>query len=200
MDDVQFEKRSWQTRNRILLHGRDHILIVPVSKSPQDTKISEVVVNYQQNWQKRHWQTLMTAYAKAKNGTEALQILEPFYNDDKPRLLSEYTQAIIENIATALALKASFVSASALGFGSKRTIHLIEICNALNCDEYLSPRGSMEYLTQDNFEGNSSIKLSFQDFTPHEYTQYRSNKFVSHLSIIDVIANKGVEYAREYIS
>ena len=33
LDDVQFEKQSWQTRNRILLQGEECLISVPVRKT-----------------------------------------------------------------------------------------------------------------------------------------------------------------------
>ena len=70
--------------------------------------------------------------------------------------------------------------------------------DALGCDEYVSPRGSMEYLEQDQFTSHTSTRLSFQDYTPASYGQRNASGFVSHLSVVDVIAHAGLDFARNY--
>ena len=48
LDDVQFEKRSWQQRNNIKLNNQKYLLTIPVkSKGKFKQKISEVeILNY----------------------------------------------------------------------------------------------------------------------------------------------------------
>lgn len=200
LDDVQFEKRSWQIRNRILLQGQESLVIVPVQKTSQETRICDVAISNHGDWCRKQWQTLRTAYGGARYGNDAIALLEPFFTGVPPKLLSEFNQAIIRRIAQALSLRATFVRASDLQCGESRSKHLISILSKLECDEYLSPRGSAAYLEEDNFVGLSGLRLSFQEFQPAPYAQFRSKDFVSHLSIIDVIANLGIEATKAYIS
>ena len=45
LDDVQFNKRSWQQRNNIKLHNQKHLITVPVkSKGKFSQKISDVEI------------------------------------------------------------------------------------------------------------------------------------------------------------
>jgi len=200
LDDVQFEKQSWQTRNRILLQGQECLISVPVRKTRRNTLIREVLINNGSGWRRKHWLTLRTAYAGTPFGEEALALLEPVFNGEPPERLSEFNQAIILRIAQALSLSTTFVRASDLQCGEARSKHLIEILRKLECDEYLSPRGSAAYLEEDNFVTLSEISLLFQEFQPAPYKQFRSKDFISHLSIIDVIANIGIEATKTYIS
>lgn len=199
LDDVQFERRSWQSRNRILLQGREHLLTVPIAKAERSTAVNAIRVSQDVDWRRSHWQTLLSAYDKAAYGSEALGILEPFYHGPPPSLLSELNQAIIGGIAAALGIATRVVRASDLQCGGRRSQHLIELCSALACDEYISPRGSMEYLEHDDFTSSTSTRLSFQDYTPEPYPQRQVAEFVSHLSVVDVIANAGVEFTKTYI-
>lgn len=200
LDDVQLEKQSWQTRNRILLQGEVRPVIVPIRRTGLETRIRDVVINHQPEWRRKQWQTLRTAYGGARYGEEALLLIEPFFTGDPPELLSEFNQAIIRRISQALCLNARFVRASDLQCGDTRSRHLVRILNALECDEYLSPLGSAAYLQEDDFAALSGVRLSFQDFVPAPYAQFRSAEFVSHLSIMDVIANLGIEATKAYIS
>lgn len=197
LDDVQFERRSWQSRNRILVNGREHLLTVPVRKASQQTILSEIETAPDE-WMKSHWQTLRAAYANAGYGKEMLSLLEPAFGDS-PRFLAETNCRVIALLADALDIRTRTVRASDLGCPGHRSEHLISICRRLECAEYLSPQGSREYLEDDGFASRSGISLTFQSFDALPYPQVRATNFVSHLSVIDVIANMGLEYARQYI-
>lgn len=199
LDDVQFERRSWQSRNRILLQGKEYLLTVPTLKTDRATPISKIATSVDIDWRRKHWQVLESSYKKSKHGTELLDLLEPDYVETSQVLLSDFNQTIIRHIASALEIKTKFIRATDLNCGGSRTEHLIKIIEALECEEYLSPRGSAEYLEKDDFRENSRIKIDIQSYNPMPYVQYQSECFFSHLSIVDVIANCGLEFTEAYI-
>ncbi len=199
LDDVQFERQSWQTKNRILLNGLEHYLILPVSRCHLGELIKNIEISEKTDWRKSHRLTLRAAYGKARYGDQALSILSPFFERNSNLFLSNLTCEIIIKISRELGLETDFYKASELQCDGKRSMHLVKICEKLGCNEYFSPEGSRGYLLEDNFEKTSSIGLEFQRFRPKDYSQYKALEFVSHLSIIDVIANHGIEYAKSYI-
>lgn len=199
LDDVQFERRSWQSRNRILLNGKEYLLSVPVIKASRDTPLSDVRICQDENWKVKHLKVLHEAYKKTSYGKEMLDIIGQVFSAQNHVFLTDLTEQIILSIADALKVETTFVQASRLECGGTRTDHLIEICQKLNCRSYLSPPGSKDYLKKDNFSGRTAIKLTTQDFTAAPYPQFRSKSFVSHLSIVDIIANQGLTYTSRYI-
>lgn len=202
LDNVQFERQSWQSRNRILLQGREHLLAVPVERAALDTPISEIVTSERRsNWRRDHWKTLCSAYAKSSHGRELLELLEPFYTEDSEQTwLASWNRRIIECIARALAIETVFLSAADLRCEGERIQRLVAICETLGADSYLSPRGAAGYLEDDGFEHATTVSLELQSFTPRVYPQYRVNTFTSHLSIVDVIANLGLAGALAYVT
>ena len=200
LDDVQFERRSWQSRNRILLNGQEHLLTIPVVKASRDTPLKDIRLSDDENWMDRHLRILNDAYRKAAHGTEMLEIIERVFSSRTYVHLAELTEQVILAFADALNIDTTFLRASSLECGGKRTDHLIEICHRLECETYQSPAGSKEYLEQDDFAGKTSVKLAFQQFHPTPYRQFRTNSFVSHLSIVDVIANRGLSFASGYVA
>ncbi|WP_062270995.1 WbqC family protein [Endozoicomonas arenosclerae] len=197
LDDVQYQKRSWQVRNRILLNGEEHLLTVPVEKCSSRTRLNEVRLSTLPQWQDKHLMTLKRAYAKSPFSQQVLPIIDDIYRSECPTL-SQLNISIIEMISRQLGLNTQFILASELNCSGKRTEHLIQICNALSASEYLSPQGSKEYLLEDRFEESSGLKLRFQQFEACEYPQKKRSYFLSHLSIIDVIAHLGLEQSRAY--
>lgn len=200
LDDVQFERRSWQVRNRILMNGQEQLLTIPTKKVSLNTLIRDIEISNNTDWQRKHWLTLCNAYSGAPYGNEALKLLEPFFTSATKQSLSEFNQKIILHISDSLSLNTIFFRASDLECTESRSKHLIQILRRLECNEYLSPIGSKDYLRDDNFSEISDISLLFQDFQPEPYTQFRSNGFVTKLSIIDVIANIGIDKTKAYIS
>jgi len=199
LDDVQFNRNSWQSRNRILSQGTELMLSVPVRVEHLDTRIQDVRLA-PGPWRRKHLTSIREAYGKAAHGPDLIDMLRPIYESDRPpELLTDWNQQIITVLAKALGISTAVVRASALGCDGARSAHVLNICTALSCDEYLSPRGSAEYLAEDAFERNGRVALRFQSYVPVPYTQRKVSAFVSHLSVVDVIAHQGLEFARRYI-
>lgn len=199
LDDVQFERRSWQSRNRILLDGREHLLTVPVRKSPREARIHEIAIDDGGAWRSQHAKVLEAAYRQAPHGGTALQLVLPHLADTALRLLADLNIRIIESICALFPLPARMHRASRLGCPGDRSEHLARICEAVGTDDYLSPAGSREYLEQDRFAERYGKRLTVQQFAPAPYAQRRAPAFVSHLSILDVIAHLGPSATFDYI-
>ena len=65
LDDVQFTKRDWRSRNRIKTKDGLHWLSIPVhTKGRYEQRILDATVS-DPSWAVRHWQTIQGAYARA---------------------------------------------------------------------------------------------------------------------------------------
>lgn len=201
LDNVQFSRHSWQSRNRILLQGNEHYLSIPIQKRmPLKTLILDVESSLtHQDWKNKHWEIIKNAYSKTTYGKILLNILEPHYNCNGIVNVADFNIGIILDIANVLDLNIDFIRASNLECIGARSERISSICNILEGNVYLSPMGAHEYLKEDKFENKSNILLTFQSFEPSPYVQYLSNNFISHLSIIDVIANIGLNATKLYI-
>lgn len=197
-DDVQYEKRSWQSRNRILISGKPHWISVPVIHTNQIQKICDTLIDDSQKWREKQQRTLRQNYAKHRYVSELSGLIE-IIGDESIKGLSELNIGIIKHVCSLLHLECDFVLSSELGLPGKRSDKLIAICEHLKCDEYISPQGSAEYLAEDRFSEKTKVRLQFQEFLPAPYQQPGTDAFVSHMSIFDVIANIGVEAASAYV-
>ena len=67
LDDVQFDKRSWQQRNKIKQINKELLLTIPViSKGKRDQKINEVKINNNTNFIEKHLKSISLSYKKCK--------------------------------------------------------------------------------------------------------------------------------------
>jgi len=197
LDDVQYERRSWQSRNRILLNNQPYFLSVPVHSLSLSQLINTIKIDEIRNWRTKHFKTIEQTYSKHPYHKEILIILQCLL-DKSLQNLSELNIYLIQTLSKHLGLTTNFLRASDLNIGGKRSEHILKICEYLNCNEYLSPIGSKEYLLEDKVFEQSKIKLLFQEYEPMPYPQLKCPNFISHLSIIDVVANIGWQRALEY--
>ena len=203
LDDVQFDRRSWQSRNRVFDGGRPSWLSCPTIKAPRDALIKDIEIARHDDWQRKHIKKLSLNYAKAPFFAQVLPIIEAAYTNDH-HYLADVNIGIIEQINQLLCIDTKTLRSSALNVSGKRSKKLFNLCDELGVTDYLSPLGSKQYLLEDGVFDAGNIKLHFQGFVPVPYPQLHSNNacgddFVSHLSIIDVIANIGVEQTQRYI-
>lgn len=204
LDDVQLERQSWQTRNKYLLKGEEKYISLSVSHelgllSPiNETKFSNNFLP----WQKKSYRKLVSAYQKTIYGDTVLQDLWSYFHnfDGNAITLSEYNIMLIKFFSKKLGVTTEFHKSSEMSFFGTRSDYITLILKNLDCDIYLSPNGARRYLYEDKFEEKSKITLKFQDYIPSPYVQVGSKEFISHLSIIDVIANIGYLGAKEYIT
>jgi hypothetical protein len=195
-DDIQLEKRSWQTRNRLLFDGKVEWISVPILHVGETQKISETKVMIDNKWKDKLNRNFTRNYSAHPYFQEATDVIDTFLNDPSDRL-SRRTESTIRYIAAKLGLHPRIHRASDLNIQGKRSDRLIKFCSHFNADIYLSPVGSADYLAVDGFAERHA--LLFQEYAPQPYPQANSRKFVSHLSIVDVVANLGWDGARTYV-
>ena len=200
LDDVQFARSSWQQKNRILVSGNEHVLKVPVKKAPLTSRLLAIETRVESNWASRHIEIMRSAYANAPFGPETVDFLASCYDELPQTLLARFNRQVIERIAGRLGLTPRFAVSSRVGRGGGRSERLANLCLTMGCNQYLSPPGAREYLQDDGFPGSHDIGLDFQDYQPRPYPQHYGNAFVSHLSIVDVVANIGWDEAARYVA
>ncbi|NEO35151.1 MAG: WbqC family protein [Moorea sp. SIOASIH] len=199
LDDVQYVRRYWHSRNRILVgDGDPRFITVPVH-SQQTQTLNTIKIDDSQKWRDKHIKTLSHAYAKHPFKDEAFSVVFDTIKDLSIRYLSELNIKLILDLSRQLNLCPDFVKASDISVYGKRSKYLLALCENLGCDEYLSPLGASGYLEEDAVFNNSNVTLLFQNFTTQPYPQQGNSSFISHLSIFDVVANLGWQNACHYV-
>ena len=188
LDNVQFEKQSWQQRNKIKTRQGEIWLTVPVLQS-LGQKINEVKINNNSNWKEKHWKSIKYNYNKAPYFKTYFKFFEETYNTDWQYLV-DLNIHIIKWVCNQLNIKKDFIKSSDMGIEGKKTDLLVNICKKLNADTYLSPLGSAVYIEKNNLFEREGIKLEYQHFEHPIYKQLWED-FVPHISVIDLLFNEG---------
>lgn len=207
LDNVQLEKQSWQTRNRVLAQGRELAIIAPIENRSLQQSIAETRLHDPRRHFPKLAKQLAQAYARHPFAEDLLDRLSPLLLNP-PERLGEFNSDLIQRISGWLGLRTTFRRAGELDVAGARSERLAAICRTLHCRRYLSPPGSRDYLMADRFPELGAevatevgaLELVFQDYHPAPYRQFGNRgPFVSHLSIIDVVANLGWEQAASYV-
>ena len=178
-EDVDFTKRDWRTRNKIKTSEGEVWLTIPVKKASRGTKIYEIEISQDENWQEKHYKTITQYYKKAKYFEDYKWLLEKVYLEKKWTNLSEFN--IFTNILIAKDLNTT---------GAKDD-KLIEIVKTLKGDYYLSGPAAKDYIVNEKFEKNK-IKLAYIKYGYPEYPQI-NGEFNHFVTVLDVLFNTGKE-------
>ncbi len=199
LDDVQFSKRSWQQRNRILLKGQPMWLTVPVqSKGKRDQKLYEVRTDESRDWRGQHLSTIHHAYHRHPWGMEVIDILSRHLSQPIPSL-SMLNIDLIQAMSQQLNLNTTFMKSSDIPVSGQKSHYLLQICEYVGADVYLSAAGSKSYIEEEALFSKSNVSVQYQQYTPQPYSQWTVDSFISHLSIVDMVAHIGWQSASQMI-
>lgn len=188
LDDVQFARRSWQSRNRILSAAGEVMLTVPVKKADRDTLVRDIEISEAEPWREKHLASIRHAYAGRPGFDQGFPFLERTLAATGK--LADLNVGLIQAAAQELGLTTAFVRASDLGGDGHRSDHLLAICRAVEATDYLSPMGSADYMTEDGVFAAAVFPVRFQGFVEIPYPQGRE-AFVPYMAFVDALMNLG---------
>ena len=192
LDDVQFEKRSFQSRNKILINNEEKIISVPTHvKNKFKQTINEVEINYNEKWVEKHLKSIELNYKKHEFFMENFEFISKILNRREKKLVNLNLKLIIE-ICKYLNIKTKFQLASSYDVNKKKGLRIFELLKKTKATKYLSPIRSKEYLDENTeIFRNNNLKIEYLEYKCQNYSQKNSDNFISHLSIIDLLFNEG---------
>ena len=191
LDNVQFEHRSWQCRNRIKSAAGNLWLTVPTHHEAK-SKIFDVDIDNTKPWTRQHWNAMKTSYGKAPYFKTYSPFFKLVYEREWTKL-AELNIYIAQYLAAQLGLSPIFVQASKIGLEGKRTQLLLELCKMFDADRYLSSIGARDYMREDGAAeifDKEGIKVEFLEVNTITYPQL-FGEFIPGLSAIDCLFNCG---------
>ena len=192
LDDVQFIKTGSSYTNRVSLNisGVSKAVTIPIKRSSgvQDINMTKIL---DERWKKKLIGTIQANYAKSKYFKENREFIFELINF-KSDCLSTYNMNFIESISKRLNFNTEFIKSSEFELHTKSTQRLIDLIQRVDGDTYLSGSGGDNYQEKQLYVDNG-IELIYTEMPEFEYPQHQTEKFISGLSIVDVIFNVGIE-------
>ncbi|MDE0838079.1 MAG: WbqC family protein [Kiritimatiellae bacterium] len=187
-DDVQYTKNDWRNRNTIKTSTGTEWLTIPVRQSSLGQTVCETRVA-SMIWKKKHPKTLQANYAGAKSFHSVKEQVFSWY-DIESDLLSEINLHFIKNICTYLGINTTLVDSRTLDLQGDRNERLVDACQKLGADTYLSGPSAQAYLDTDLFR-QSDISVEWMDYAGYPPYEQRYPPFVHNVSVIDLIFAEG---------
>lgn len=199
LDAVQFPRgQSFAARNRIKTPNGVAWLTVPVSvpKGREGKATYREVELVEPRWRDKHMKTVEQSYGRAPYFDDVFELYRTGLEAGGSFL--DVNLALLEGFADYLGIDTRRVVLSELlpEFGQKTEL-IVDVCNSLGADEYLSGSGGGAEYTDEERLAEEGIGLRFDTFEPGEYPQLGGD-FEPGLSALDALMNCGPG-ARELI-
>lgn len=172
-----FSKQTWRNRCKIFTAAGSMMLSIPVVKGGEKHLIKDTKISYNENWQKKHWNAIVSAYNSSPFFEYFRDDFEPYYSK-KYEFLLDYNLNSLNTILNLLEIKTDIVLTS--DFVNDNDENYSDLRNDIH------PKKS---------PATNSI---FYKSTPYPQTFDNIFKFEPDLSILDILFNIGFE-AADYV-
>jgi hypothetical protein len=171
LDDVQFTRRDWRSRNRIKTKDGPAWLTIPVhTKGKYLQTIAETTVS-DAEWAHRHWQTIRGAYARVPYFEAYADAFAGLYAAPPGERLSDINRAFIDALCVALGITTRISWSSEYHPVEGRNERLIDLCVKAGATEYLSGPAARGYVDEAAFAA-AGVSVVFADYGGYpEYPQ-----------------------------
>lgn len=187
LDNVQFNKRSWQQRNYLSNDGQKILISVPVkSKGKYDQLIKDVKIDDENFNIKKLLNKIMYLYKNHPFFDNFYSDLEKIFNK-KHSMLRELNIDLIKYICKVLNINTNLsLSSDLVVDGNLKKIELLkQICIQKKASKYISTYGSKVYLGDIKKFSNTKIDISYF-YSKEEDSNIK-------LSILDFLFKNGTE-------
>ncbi len=186
-DNIQYTKKGWINRNRILVDKKVDYFTLPLKKNSDYLDIVEREISI--NWKKESIKSLNKieqSYSKAPYFEETFDLIKHCFEYNEKNLF-EFILFSTTQIINYLEIKTKIIKSSEININHdlKSEVKIIEICRKLNSNNYINPIGGLELYDKNNFK-KESIDLQFLKSNDIKYKQFEI-EFQQNLSIIDLM-------------
>lgn len=215
-DHVNFIKKSWINRNRIIEKKNEISLItIPLTNISSFLKIKDIEIDDTKKWRDKILKTIKISYSKAPYFNVFFPIIEQViqlqicklseFNNTLIRIICEYLQIqtgidyefskanFIENLIE----DEKYLELNYNGI-EKKIARIIEICKQEKAGIYYNAIGGTKLYPKNVFE-DYNIQISFLKTNEIKYKQF-INDFIPNLSIIDVLMFNDPEEIRKMLN
>ena len=197
-DNIEYTKKGWINRNRILVNNNDAYITIPLEKDSDFLSVNQRFISYDFNPQKLQNQ-IQGAYSKAPFFKNIFPIVKEIINYNEKNLFV-YIYNSINIICELLDIKTTIIKSSTIQIDHslKNKDKVLAICNNLNANMYINPIGGIELYSKNDFL-NHEIQLFFLSSKLIHYKQFKNN-FVPNLSVIDVLMFNSIDEVKNMLS
>ena len=199
-DNIQFSKKGWINRNRILVNGTDAYVTFPLKKDSDYLAVKDRCLA--ETWsseRKKILNRIIESYRKSPAFEFAFPVIEKAILYEESNLF-KFIFHSLNLIKEYLEISTTLIISSEIAIDHKLKSEekVIEICKARSATVYINPIGGLELYNRENFK-KENIDLYFLKTSEIVYPQFK-NYFIPFLSIIDVMMFNSKDQIKEYLN
>ena len=190
LDTVQYQKNSFQNRNKIRVKDGWTWLTVPVLTKGQlySNPLSKIAINNKTPWRKKHLGAIQMNYGRAAYFDREIVSLREFLEREWDQL-SELCYDMCTHFLRRLDIDTRVIKSSDLRpMDETKSELILELCREVGADSYLSGALGHDYLETQDF-AEAGITLHFQDYQHPQYKQVYDD-FEPYMAVIDLLMNE----------
>ena len=199
-DNIQYTKKGWINRNRILVNGNDQLITLSIKKDSDYLNVVERELS--ESWQKdksKMLNVIKSSYGKAPHFQETYELISKCLNNPEVNLFRFiYDSIVLINDYLEITTPIIISSTIDIDHTLKSQDKVLSLCIAQNAKVYINSIGGVELYDKEIFK-QSGIKLNFIKSNLIQYKQL-NNEFMPWLSIIDVMMFNSKEQIKEYLN
>jgi hypothetical protein len=198
-DNIEFTRKGWINRNRILVNNADAFISLPLKKDSDFLFVKDRYLA--DSWPEDRLKMInriKESYRKAPYFESVFPFLEACLKHEDSNLFG-FIFHTLSALKQWLQIPTPFVVSSSISADHtlKAELKVMALCKASQSDVYINPIGGLELYDKDSFL-NEGIKLQFIKSRDVKYKQFQ-NEFVPWLSIIDVMMFNPPEEIQRYL-
>lgn len=199
-DNIEFTKKGWINRNRILVDKKADYFTIPLKKDSDFLKVNQRFLSDSFSSEKiKILGRISHLYKKAPEFDLIYPMVAHVFNNSETNLFYFILNALREiNTYLEIQTKITISSEIVIDHSLKSENKVIAICKALSATEYYNSIGGLELYSQSTFQENQ-LNLHFIKPNPIVYQQFQ-DEFIPWLSILDVLFFNSKEKVQEFLS
>lgn len=198
-DNIEYTKKGWINRNKILVNGKDQLITLPIKKDSD--YLTVVQRKLSDSWEKdknKMLNIIKSSYSKSPHFEKVFCLISECLNNSENNLFKFiYDSIIIINRYLEIKTKIIISSTLDLDHGLKSQDKVLSICKSQNAKTYINSIGGVKLYDKEIFKKNG-IDLNFIKTELIEYRQF-NDKFIPWLSIIDILMFNSKEEIKRYL-
>jgi hypothetical protein len=184
LEDVQYTKHDWRSRNRVKTSGGVKWLSVPVLGGIYQ-KIFEAKIDNSLKWSDKHVRTIHHSYAARDYYRSYCDDIFSVLNK-KYETISDLNIALISKLSSLLGIETELINSRDLEAPGARDDRLISICERIGADCYLSGPAAKDYIMNEKFD-RAGIRLEYKSYDGYPEYEQPWGPFDPLVSVIDLI-------------
>ena len=199
-DNMQYTKKGWFNRNRILDNGTERIFTLPLKKDKSYINVNlRYLADNSIREKIRILKQIQSLYKKAPFFEQNYPLVRRLFIQENNNLF-DFIHFSVTELCSNLDIKTEIILCSSLDIDHelKSQNRIIEMCKFLKTDTYINSIGGKELYEKESFI-KEGIDLKFIKSKKIEYTQF-DHEFVPWLSIIDILMFNDIEKVKSYLN